>query len=56
MMLLKMGEDGVLSQVDEDDLVYVSEKELEDLIKENEQLKKLLLRFYTEDEIEAELI
>ena len=41
-MLLKMGEDGVLSQVDEDDLVYVSEKELEDLIKENEQLKQSL--------------
>ena len=39
-MLLKMSEDGVLSSVDEDDLVYVSEKELNSLLEENEQLKQ----------------
>lgn len=39
-MLLKMGEDGVLSKVDEDDLITVSEKELNSLLKENEKLKE----------------
>ena len=42
----------------EDMCDYLNEYEdkINELTKENEQLKQLLLRFYTEDEIEAELI
>ena len=46
-MMLQIGEDGVVSKVDEEELIYVDKKELEELIesyhqleKENKELKK----------------
>ena len=44
--------DSIVSIGDADVLVDL----LNDLTEENEQLKQLLLQFYTEDEINAELI
>ena len=48
-MMLKIGDDGVVSSIDEENLVYVDKNELEQLIEnyqkleeENEQLKKQL--------------
>ena len=62
-MMFQVGDDGVVSSVNEEDLIYVDKNELDEFIesyhkleKENEQLKQLLLQFYTEDEINAELI
>ena len=62
-MMFQVGDDGVVSSVNEDDLVYVNKNELEQFVesydkleKENEKLKQLLLQFYTEDEINAEMI
>ena len=62
-MMFQVGDDGVVSSVNEEDLVYVDKNELEQFVesydkleKENEKLKQLLLQFYTEDEINAELI
>ena len=39
-MLLKLGDDGVVDKMDEEDLVYVNQNDLEKLIEENDQLKK----------------
>ena len=62
-MMLQVGDDGVVSSVNEEDLIYVDKNELEQFVesyhqleKENKKLKQLLLQFYTEDEINAELI
>ena len=48
-MMLQVGDDGVVSSVDEENLIYVDKNELEQFIesyqeleKENEQLKKEL--------------
>ena len=62
-MMFQVGDDGVVSSVNEEDLIYVDKNELDKFIesyhqleKENKKLKQLLLQFYTEDEINAELI
>ena len=46
-MMLQIGDDGAVSKVDEEELIYVDKKELEELIErythleeENEQLRK----------------
>lgn len=46
-MMLQIGDDGVVSTVDEDDLIYVDKNELDELVdrynclkEENEQLKQ----------------
>lgn len=48
-MMLQIGDDGVVSSVNEEDLIYVDKKELEQFIesyqkleKENEQLKQYI--------------
>lgn len=48
-MMLQIGDDGAVSKVDEEELIYVDKKELEELIErythleeENEQLRKEL--------------
>ena len=62
-MMFQVGDDGVVSSINEEDLIYVDKNELEQFVesydkleKENEKLKQLLLQFYTEDEINAEMI
>lgn len=55
-MLLKMGENRVMEKVDDDDLVYVSEKELDALLKENEKLKQQYLNLNDENmELQSKL-
>ena len=38
-MMLELGDDGVVSKVDEENLVYVDEKELEELVDRHNQLR-----------------
>ena len=59
-MMLKLGDDGVVTSVDEEELVYVDKNELEQLLegyqqlkKENEQLKASL---YAEKTNTAEVV
>ena len=52
-MMLQIGDDGTVSKVDEEELIYVDKKELEELIErythleeENEQLRQQHQRLY----------
>ena len=51
-MMLQIGDDGAVSKVDEEELIYVDKKELEELIErythleeENEQLRKQIQNY-----------
>ena len=63
-MMLQIGDDGVVSKVDVDDLIYVDKNELNELVdryyrlkEENEQLKSFKSRVFNllQDEIRKEI-